>query len=106
MALIVKGEKKLFLRKKRNRLLITKEILKKTTNEEQTIINLNIDTAFEVAWAEFMRMGELTYMAAEVKKAIFSKTGLTRLDILFGEDDQYVVLRLKQSKTDTEHTRV
>ena len=51
-------------------------------------------------------MGELTYTAAEAKKATFAETGLTRLDILFAESDQYAILQLKRSKTDTEHTGV
>ena len=53
-----------------------------------------------------MRMGELTYTAAEAKKATFAETGLTRSDISFAEGDQYAILRLKRSKTDTEHTGV
>ncbi len=105
MALIIKGGRRLFPSKKRNRLLITKEILKKITEEELlSIMDLNVDTAFKVAWAGFMRMGELTYTAAEAKKAAFAETSLTRLDISFAVEDQYATLRLKRSKTDTEHT--
>lgn len=51
-------------------------------------------------------MEELTYTAAEAKKATLSETGLTRSDISFVEGDQYAILRLKQSKTDTEHSGV
>ena len=51
-----------------------------------------------------MRMGKLTYTATEAKKVTFMKTGFTRSDISFAERDQYAVLQLKQSKTDTEHT--
>ncbi len=65
-----------------------------------------MDTAFKVAWAGLMRMGELTYTAAEVKKATFAETGLTRLDISFAEGNQYAILRLKRSKTNTEYTEV
>ncbi len=46
-----------------------------------------MDTAFKVAWAGFMRMREMTYTAAEAKKAMFLETGLTRLDISFAEGD-------------------
>ena len=88
--------KRLFTSKKRNRLPITKEILEKITEEELlSITDLNVDTAFKVAWAGFMRMGELTYTAAEAKKATFAETGLTRSDISFAEGDQYAILRLK-----------
>ncbi len=107
MALIIKDGRSLFSSKKQNRLPITKEILEKITQEELlSITDLNVDTAFKVAWAGFMRMGELTYTAAEAKKATFAETGLTRLDVLFAEGDQYAILRLKQSKTNTEHTGV
>ncbi len=51
-----------------------------------------------------MRRGDLTYTAAEAKKATFAETGLTRSDISFAEGDQYPILQLKQSRTDTEHT--
>ncbi len=107
MALIIKGGKRLFPSKKRNRLPITKEILEKITEEELlSMTDLNVDTASKVAWAGFMRMGELTYTAAEAKKATFAETSLTRSDISFAEGDQYAIVRLKQSKTDMEHTGV
>lgn len=107
MALIIKGGRRLFPSKKRNSLPITKNILEKITQDEPlTVTDVNIDTAFKVAWAGFMRMEELTYTAAEAKKATLSETGLTRSDISFVEGDQYAILRLKQSKTDTEHSGV
>ncbi len=107
MALIIKDGRKPFPSKKRNRLLSTKEILEKITEEELlSITDLNVDTAFNVAWAGFMRMGELTYTEAEAKKATFAGTSLTKSDISFTEGDQYAILRLKQSKTDTEHNVV
>lgn len=34
-----------------------------------------------------MRMGKLTYMVVEIKKAIFAETGLTRSDIFFAKGD-------------------
>lgn len=67
---------------KRNRLPITKDILEKITGSELfSVTDLNIDIAFKVAWAGFMRIGELSYTAAEAKKAAFAETGLTRSDI-------------------------
>ncbi len=84
MALIIKGKRRLFLNKKRNCLPITKEILEKITEEELLSITvLNVDTAFKVAWASFMRMGELTYTVAEGKKGTFAETGITESDISF-----------------------
>ena len=59
-----------------------------------------------MAWAGFLRLGEITYTGTELKKASFSVTRVTRSDISFSEVNQYAVPRLKQSKTDTEHTGV
>lgn len=107
MALIIKGGKRLFPSKKRNRRPITKDILEKITEDEPlTVDDLNADTAFKVAWAGFLRLGEITYTATEAKKASFKDKKVTRSDISFSEGDQYAILRLKRSKTDTEHTGV
>lgn len=107
MALIIKGGKRLFPSKKRNRRPITKDILEKITEDEPlTVDDLNADTAFKVAWAGFLRLGEITYTATEAKKTSFKDTKVTRSDISFSEGDQYAILRLKRSKTDTEHTGV
>ena len=105
MALIIKGGRRLFPSKKRNRLQITKYIFEKITEDESlAITDFNVDTAFKVAWAGFMRIGELIYTTAEAKKATFAETGLTKSDISFAESDQYAILHLKRSQTDTEHT--
>ncbi len=107
MALIIKGGRKLFPSIKQNHLPITKNILQNITKDKPlSVTDLNINTAFKVAWAGFMRMGELTYTAVEAKKATFAETGLIRSDISFAKGDQYAILRLKRSKTDTEHTEV
>ena len=53
-----------------------------------------------------MRLGEITYTAAEAQKSTFAETKLTRSDFLFAEGDQYATLRLKRSKTDVEHIGV
>lgn len=45
-------------------------------------------------------------MAAKAKKTTFAKTGLTKSNIFFAKGNQYTIVHLKQSKTDTEHTRV
>ncbi len=63
-----------------------KAILEKITEEELlSITDLNVDTFFNVACAGFMKMGELTYTAAEAKNATFAETGLRRSDISFAE---------------------
>ncbi len=96
MTLIIKGGRRIFPSKKRNCFPITKKILEKITKEELlSITDLNVDTAFKVGGAGFMRMEEWTYTAAEAKKATFAEIGLKRSDISFGEGDQYAILRLK-----------
>lgn len=105
IALIIKGGKKLFPKQKAKRLPITKDILEKITENKPVDLNeLNVDTAFKVRWAGFLRLGEITYTGTELKKASFSDTKVTRSDISFSKGNQYAVLRLKQSKTDTKHT--
>lgn len=52
-------------------------------------------------------MGEFTFTKPHLKNhKVFSATKLTRSDITFLQDNQYVVLRLKRSKTDVKHTGV
>ncbi len=65
---------------------------------------LNINAAFTTAFAGFLRLGEITYTAAEARQAVFSMTKATRGDITFGPD--HMVLRLKRSKTDKQHQGV
>lgn len=68
LAWIIKGGSRLFLSSKAKRLPITKDILKKiTSTTPKTCEELNIDTAFKVARAGFLRLGEITYTAAELK---------------------------------------
>ena len=52
-------------------------------------------------------MGEFTYTKVELaNRKIFIATKFTRSDITFSQDDQYVILRLKRSKTNTKHTGI
>lgn len=53
-----------------------------------------------------MKMGELTYITTDAKKAMFAKTSLTKSNISFAEGDQYAILCLKRSKTDMKHIGV
>ncbi len=98
----------MFSQAKKTRLPTTKDILLNITRIKPTSLqDLNINTAFKVAWAGFLRMGEFTYTKADLKNhKVFSATKLTRSDITFPQDDQYVVLRLKRSKIDIKHTGV
>ena len=105
LAWIIKGGKCLLHRTKNPRRPIAKEILEKITEPEPiTVDELNVEIAFKVAWAGSRRLGEITYTGTDLKNASFSQTSVTESDILLAEEDQYAVLRLKRSKTDTEHT--
>ena len=105
---VIRGVRRMFPQTKRTRLPITKDILQKiTSHKPQSFQDLNIDTAFKVTWAGFLRMGEFTYTKTEHgNRKLFSGTKLTRSDITFSENDQHVVLWLKRSKTDVKHTGV
>lgn len=50
-----------------------------------------------------MRIGELIYIAVEVKKTMFIETDFIRSDIFFIKDDKYIVLRLKHNKINTKY---
>lgn len=72
-----------------------------------TINDLNLNTAFKVAWAGFMRLGEITYTDPKKRADSFKDLHLICSDITFSENDQYATLRrLKRSKTDTNHIGV
>ena len=90
---------------KNDRFPITKEILERiTATVPITEDDFNIDAAFKIAWAGFLRLGEITYSPFDLKKSSFINLKVTQSDARFAEDDQYAVLRLKGSKTDIKHT--
>lgn len=61
----------------------------------------------KVAWICFLYIWEFTYTKANLKNCkIFSVTKLTKADITFLQDNQYVILHLKKSKTDIKYIRV
>ena len=107
LQLMLKGGKRIFSQTKRRRLPISKELLTKITSiPAHSAEDLNIDATFKVAWAGFLRLGEITYTVADRKKTSFQRLKPTRGDISFAENDQYATLRLKRSKTDTNHSGV
>lgn len=84
----MKGGRRLFPSLKAKRLPITKEILESiTATPVVSVEDLNIDTAFRVAWAGFLMLGETTYTAADLKKSSFPITHVTRSDVAFTEYD-------------------
>lgn len=83
---MIKGGKRLFPKQKATRLLITKNILEKITeNEPVDHDKLNIDTMFKVAWISFLRLGKITYSSTKLKKTLFSDTKVIKSDVLFFE---------------------
>ena len=53
-----------------------------------------------------MRIGEITFIDAQNGVSLFKVTKVIRADISLSEFEQFVMLRLKTSKTDVNHTGV
>lgn len=53
-----------------------------------------------------MQLREITYTQLKKQSPLLKNLHLIRFDITFFESDQYATLRLKQSKTDVNHTGV
>lgn len=75
---------------------ITKDILKKIFVQPTKSFNdLNINTIFKIALAEFLYLYKIIYTASKLnKKSTFMKTYTTRSNISFVAGDQYALLRL------------
>jgi integrase len=68
---------------------------------------LNADAALKLAFAGFFRTKEITYENSDlVNKAVFEHTKLQRRDIAFADNDEHVVITLRNSKCDYDHTGV
>jgi hypothetical protein len=105
---ILKKNKRLFSIIKACRLSITKSMMQVITdNYSFTTNEVNFDTAFKIAWVQFLRLSEIIYSATKLKNdALFIKIRTTRSNISFVENDQYVILRLKRRKIDVDHLKV
>ena len=102
---LIKGARRYWPQTKAKRMPITKPILSAiTTRNSGSVEQLNVDTAFKLAFAAFLRMGEYTYTTAELRNKAFRSKQLTRSDITFYPS--HAVLRLKDSKMDINHTGV
>jgi hypothetical protein len=67
-----------------------------------SLSDININVAFTLAFARFLRIGEITYTAAELKnRTTFLARKATRGDITFTPGG--LTFRLKFSKTDKQH---
>jgi hypothetical protein len=88
-------------------LSIIKVLLKKITHTLNALFDdVNINTAFKVAWVEFLRLRKIIYTNVDRKRVSFDRVKITRDDVSFVENNQYATLRLKRSKIDLNHTRV
>jgi hypothetical protein len=103
---IMHGYRATFPSSIRKRLPITKPILTSITSKVSSLDDMNASVAFSVAWAGFLRMGEITYNVPPSRDPTFTATKVTRSDITFAVNDQYAILRLKRSKTDRDYTGV
>ena len=107
MKLLLAGGKLFFLFTKSLYLPITKNILHiLRTPLPNSVNNFNLDIVFKVAWAGFIKLKKLTYITVKKADPFFKNIHLTKLDIIFSEQDQYAMLRLKCRKTNTNHTGV
>jgi hypothetical protein len=71
------------------------------------IDNINSNTVFCLAFTAFLYIGEFIYTIKEAADlTTFIATKLTRSDVYFIEDYNYLILRLKWSKIDTKHKGV
>ena len=87
---------------------LTPEILTQVTQpwrDSLDIDDVNLDAAFKVAFAGFLRSGEFLH-DDRLQRRTAEQTKLTRSDVTFGENDEHVLLRLKRSKTDVQHRGV
>lgn len=107
LARILQGGRSLFAKLKKDRFPITKEILERITSTLPiTDDDFNIDAVFKIARVGVLRLGEITYSPSDLKRPSFTNLKVTQSDVRFPENDQYAVLRLKRSKTETKYTGV
>jgi hypothetical protein len=79
----------------------------KTLSTGEQINELNIVAAAATAFGGFLRSGEFTYEGKELQNTTtFQNTRLLRSDVTFSENNDHVSIRLKRSKTDTDHKGV
>lgn len=107
MKLLLAGERSFFPLTQFLLFLIIKNIFQILLNPLLiSINNFNLDTAFKIVLAGFIRLGNLTYLTNKEVNLLFKDLHLTKSDIIFFKQDQYAMLRLKRSKINANHTRV
>ena len=61
---LIQGARSLFIGTRREHLPISREILTKITRHSTSVDDININSAFKLAFAGFLRMGEFTHTKA------------------------------------------
>ena len=90
---------------KKDKQPITRDILAQVVTHGPSLPDVNTDAAFTLAFAGFLRMGEITYTTAELKnRTTFLAKKATRHDITFTPSG--MTFRLKWSKADKQHQGV
>jgi hypothetical protein len=99
---MVKGAAQLFPSSREEKLPITRQILDHIITpfaDTRSISEANLNAAFTLAHGGFLRMGEFTVDPKDTQATIATRK-LTRGDVLIAEDESYVQVRLKASKSD------
>ena len=82
------------------KLLILHSILKKIVTSSNSILGVNTNATFYLAFAGCLRMGEISYTNKQRSEPSFTVTKATHLDVQFSPSRDYLTFYFKQSKTD------
>ena len=104
---LLRGGRARFNTPSRPRHPITREILLKIVDHGEDSIRLNLNAAFTLAFAGFLRLGEITYDARQRANSLaFIRDHITRKVVQFSPTADHLVVTLRRSKTDTEQRGV
>ena len=105
LARLVQGARNLFSGPRRVRLPITSDLLSAITPSPISRDDINMNAAFKLAFAGFLRMKEFTHTKQRAADSqAFVSANLTRSDVRLAAD--HATVRLKRSKTDKDHLGV
>ena len=82
------------------KLPILRSILTKIATSSNSILGINTNTAFYLAFIGCLYIGKISYTNKQRFKPLFAATKATRLDIQFSPSRDYLTFHLKRSKTD------
>ena len=88
------------LKKATLKLLILYSIFAKIVTSNNSILGVNTDAAFCLAFVGCLYMGEISYTNKQRSKQLFTATKVTCLNIQFSSFKDYLTFYLKWSKTD------